>query len=175
MINMLSNPAPFSNLKKSSNQWNFTSYENDRLFPPADGIITETSSECNGLIKIKHNVNGETIYSKFCGVGNISAITGQNVRKSNTIGYFGTKPIYFTLLDKRDKKLNIESFFTDIPKDKKSETKKSSYTPPTQSDDLAKYLIKATLGAPFIPFALLSKKDKSKIEEELTRIKKLLK
>ena len=76
---MFTNPAPFSKSKKTSKSWEFESYQNDRLFSPLDGEVIDTGSECGGFIKIEHRVKDENVYSKFCGVGRISVLSGNMV------------------------------------------------------------------------------------------------
>lgn len=176
---MFTNPAPFSKSKKTPKSWEFESYQNDRLFSPFEGEVIDTGSECGGFIKIEHRVKDENVYSKFCGVGRISVLSGNRVRKNEVIGYFGTTPIKLSMVDRRDNSLNIDTFYTESKekqKDPEKKQKDTGYTPSGSSNDIAKNLLKGLVLSPFIPFHLLSKKkEDEKVNEEINRIKQLLK
>lgn len=176
---MFTNPAPFSRAKKTSKSWEFESYQNDRLFSPFEGEVIDTGSECGGFIKIEHRVKDENVYSKFCGVGRISVLSGNRVRKNEVIGYFGSNPIKFSIVDRRDNNLKIDTFYTETKEKQKEPEKKQKETSYSSgsSKEIAKNLIKGLALSPFIPFYLMGKKkeNEEKVNEEINRIKSLLK
>lgn len=176
----------------SSKTFVYNSYPGDRIISPYDGEVISTSdTECDGNIRLKHNFNGKTIYSNFCGVNRSSVLSGQNVYQSKTIGTFGDKELKFEVIDGNGTKQDINSLLMGEKIDSKpidkgnKEEKYKNYG--GKSSGIGSDLMKMAIGAPFWAAEKISKsaqiKKKPKPEEEpndivfeeIQRIKTLMK
>lgn len=182
--------------KGSSKSYVYSSYPGDRVVSPYDGVVVSVSdTECNGNIRIKHNFDGNTIYSNFCGIGRSKIAYGENVSQSKPIGIFGDKEIKFEVIDQNGVKQNISSLMSNKKSDTKNienkdEPKKEKFVPyDGKSSGIGSDIMKLALTAPFAAIekladsAKIKKKPKPKPEEEpndivfeeIHRIKNLMK
>jgi hypothetical protein len=85
-----------------------------KIVSPYDGVTTKvtlTDPNCVGRVVINHDLGSKTVTSEFCGVSNISTYTGKRLSKGGKIGYFGSSPIKYSILDSRGNKLNPTDYF----------------------------------------------------------------
>ena len=186
---------PASGTKKgSSKSFVYQSYDGDRIISPYDGeVVSVSTTECDGNIRIKHNFDGKTIYSNFCGVGRSNVLSGQNVYQSKPIGSFGNKEIKFEVIDKNGNKQDINNLIqglksnsSDIEKKETPKTEKfKSYG--KESSGIGGDIMKLAISAPFAALEKLSKSTKVEkkpkkeeepndiVFEEVQRIKNLMK
>ena len=189
-MNHFISPSPNGNLNQGmlSKTVGLSSYDNDRLVSPYDGIVVPSFNRCDGNLSIEHNVNGETFYSDFCEIGRVIVGIGNTVKQGHTIGYFSDKEISFSILNKNKSKQNVGDFLSghQFKKDvKKSETKepKTKETSSKSSNDRVggSDIFTDILLSPisFINKALSDKPKKKKedddLNENIIRIKQLLK
>lgn len=132
-------PIKFGRLKSSSStnkKFVYTPDSFDKVLAPYDGHIDEIDlNKDDGFIKIKHNVDGETIYSELKGVtknsNDLYISWGKDVKKGEELAKAGTTDIEFQIKDKERNFKNIDPYFSLSPKkdekkgEKKSEEKKS--------------------------------------------------
>jgi hypothetical protein len=197
MADNFSEPSTATKKSSSSKQFVYSSYEGDDVFSPYDGeVYSVDDRDCTGNVKIRHNYNGETLFSNFCGVGRSNVLSGQKVYKGKTIGSFGKENLSFSIIDKRGTKQNIPTLIKgvetkkeDPKKEKNIEPKKTSYG--SSSETLGQDLLKSLLLLPAYGLeklgktAKIQKKEKPKDEEsekpndivfeEIKRIKNLMK
>lgn len=180
-----------------------SSYQGNLVRSPYNGTVDNVDvNRCGGYIKIEHNVNGQKCYSSFCEVNRITVNKGDTVRKNHSIGIMGDKDITYSILNDNGRKINSKPFFSgiDTSPNKKVDTKQSGKPIINKtksvdrtaniglSDNGKKQDIFTSIG--LAPFNLVDKligdrfksgplykesilKD-SVLQEELTRIKKLL-
>jgi hypothetical protein len=187
-MNHFISPSPNGNLNQGmlSKTVGLSSYDNDRLVSPYDGIVVPSINRCDGNLTIEHNVNGETFYSDFCEIGRVIVGIGSTVKQGHTIGYFSDKEISFSILNKNKSKQNVDNFLSgyqfkkDVkdPKTKdpkiKEPTVKSSEDRIGGSDIFTDILLSPIS---FIKKALSDKPKKKddELNEDINRIKQLLK
>jgi hypothetical protein len=83
-----------------------------KIVSPYDGVTTKVSlTDCGGRVVIKHDLGSETVTSEFCGVSTISTYTGERLSQGGKVGYFGSSPIKYSILDSRGNKLNPKDYF----------------------------------------------------------------
>lgn len=188
-------PSPLGSLSSTSSVKKsiYTSFPNDSIVAPSDGVITKADpSTCDGLVQIEHVVNNQKYYSNICKVGRISTFPGKTVSKNETVGYFGTNPIEYTILDKYGDKNPISDFTkqstsnqqTQNQQTQKQETKTTSSSKYDSSSNTSLY--NAAMNFYTKPFELIhsmltskstkeSVENKEKLIEEINRINKLIK
>jgi hypothetical protein len=195
---MFINPAPYGyrENKSTDKKAYFSSYPNEKIVAPYDGIVVKSDpNECGGNIVIQHIIKGENFFSEFCQVGRITALSGARVLKSDIIGFFGSNPVEFIISDSRKNKMNINDFYSskmfdnksnkedkkekeEKKKDKDLEYKKKSEEPVLYDTFLDAFLTPFTLmGKPFKGdmFKKQTNEEFKRLEEEVKRIKTLLK
>jgi hypothetical protein len=165
------------------------------IVSPYDGDIVETDpSVCNGKIRIKHNINALSYYTEFCNVNRIKVRTGEFIRQNEVIGDLGDNNLKVYVYDNTGKKHSVSEFIktsnekTIDPKtadkaDKADKYDKSSnYTSKSKYPGLYTLPFNAVLAPLTIFNNMMSYKGKKKkveedekINEEINRIKKLLK
>jgi hypothetical protein len=147
-------PINGSSNKKGDNVLEYAGYNMQEILSPYDGVVTTTSySSCGGNIKIKHNFNGSTIYSEFCGVNTILVSRGDNVSTGQKIGRFGSNPVEFSINDGFSN-LSPSRFFgvsgekpeNKTTRNKGEETKPKSQNIKTYGDDTSTGAFKRTKG-----------------------------
>lgn len=196
------NPAPFGNIDNflsSSKVMVVNSYPNQKIVSPFEGIINDINPS-EKTVEIEHNVNGTKYYSKITGVVKFYVNKGYRVSQNDIIGFFGDEPIKYSITDKMGFKQNLDSFFKDFSdvkqKDDKKETKdkekkekeKLSVDLGLSKDEKTPALYRGFLNLLTLPFTVagsalkgdLIKRKKSeekeeKINEDIQRIKKLIK
>lgn len=120
------NPAPYGNMKSSimSKSIDLISYPNSKLINPYDGVVVfDRTPSCEGLIKIKHEYNGDIFYSEFCNVGKSFVSSGDRLRQGQNIGYFTDDKIEYSIKNDDGKKLDVSKFMNGF-ENKKEEPKK---------------------------------------------------
>ena len=179
-----------------------SSYQGNLIRAPYEGVVDKMDpNHCGGYIKIQHNFDGKQYYSSFCEVNRITVNRGDNVRKGNSIGIMGDKDITYSVLDSSGRKINSKPFFNGInntSKDDKTdktkkEPKKVNYDKKDSTanlglpkDNNSQDIFTAAGLSPFnlmdkifnikpIPLNKESVIDDKVLQEELNRIKKLLK
>jgi len=186
-MNHFISPSPNGNLNQGmlSKTVGLSSYENDRLVSPYDGIVVPSINRCDGNLTIEHNVNGETFYSDFCEIGRVIVGIGSTVKQGHTIGYFSDKEISFSILNKKKSKQNVNDFLSghQFKKDEKKDVKKSetkepivkSNEPRIGGSDIFTDILLSPIS--FIKKALSDKPKKKddELNEDINRIKQLLK
>jgi len=119
-----SNPAPYGEMKSSimSKSVDLISYPNSKLTNPYDGVIVfDRTPSCENLIKIKHEFNGENLYSEFCNVGKSFVSPGDRIRQGQIIGYFSDDKISYSIKNDDDKKIDVSKYMRGVEK-RKEET-----------------------------------------------------
>lgn len=163
------------------------------IVSPYDGDIVETDpSVCNGKIRIKHNINALSYYTEFCNVNRIKVRTGEFIRQNEVIGDLGDNNLKVYVYDNTGKKHSVSEFIKTSDKkqvEPKKEKEKTSndnynkdYNPKSKYPGLYTLPINAMLTPLTIFNDMMSYKGKKKkveedekINEEIDRIKKLLK
>jgi hypothetical protein len=187
-MNHFISPSPNGNLNQGmlSKTVSLSSYDNDRLVSPYDGIVVPSINRCDGNLTIEHNVNGETFYSDFCEIGRVIVGIGSTVKQGHTIGYFSDKEISFSILNKNKSKQNVGDFLSGHkfnknvkdPKTKDPKTKEpivKSNEPRIGGSDIFTDILLSPIS--FIKKALSDKPKKKddELNEDINRIKQLLK
>lgn len=181
-----------------------SSFDKDRLSAPYDGEVVNThNKQCNnGYMLIRHNINNEVYYSQFCGVGLVILSFGDYVKAGKTIGYFSTDDITYSFLNSNLKAIDPEKPFKEgfksdkSKEEKKNKENKGENTIDSSSNDriglvslalkpidiLSKQTVKQgsklaknlkNIGKSM--FQLHDKEKDEKLNEDIERIKKLLK
>jgi len=120
------NPAPYGNMKSSimSKSVDLISYPNSKLINPYDGVIVfDRTPSCENLIKIKHEFNGDNVYSEFCNVGKSFVSPGDRIKQGQIIGHFTDDRIGYSIKNDDDKKLDVSKYMEGF-KTKKEDPKK---------------------------------------------------
>lgn len=132
------NPAPYGNMKSSmmSKSVDLIAYPNSKLINPYDGVIIfDRTPSCENFIKIKHEFNGDDIYSEFCNVGKSFVSPGDRIKQGQIIGHFTDDRIIYSIKNNDDKKLDVSTYLKGVgPKKedpKKEDPKKNK---PIQDD-----------------------------------------
>jgi len=90
-------------------------YKFNNLRSPYAGEITiDDPSDCNGKLQIKHQVDGQIIYTEFCGVSS-TLPTGGRVSNGEKIGKAKDDTVEMTIRDSSLRPINHVPFFSDIP------------------------------------------------------------
>lgn len=189
-MNHFISPSPNGNLNQGmlSKTVGLSSYDNDRLVSPYDGIVVPSFNRCDGNLSIEHNVNGETFYSDFCEIGRVIVGIGSTVKQGHTIGYFSDKEISFSILNKNKSKQNVGDFLSGHQFNKDSKTKDSKTKEPKTKEPTVKSSEDRIGGSDIFTDILLSpisfikkalsdkpKKKDDELNENIIRIKQLLK
>ena len=127
------NPAPYGNMKSSmmSKSVDLIAYPNSKLINPYDGVIIfDRTPSCENFIKIKHEFNGDDIYSEFCNVGKSFVSPGDRIKQGQIIGYFTDDRISYSIKNNDDKKLDVSTYLKGVGP-KKEDPKKNK---PIQDD-----------------------------------------
>jgi hypothetical protein len=184
MENNFITPAPNASKSIKNDEIIFSSYKNDTIISPLDGVVVDSIMNCRNNISIKHNFNSETIYSNFCNVGKEILLPNQKVGKGDKVGYFGDEKINYYITDRRGNKKNIKKIIEKLSSDKEEKKEKETIKQyHGSSDDLAHQYVKSIFKLPFTATKLIDKafkkesenKKNNLIESEINRIKKLLK
>jgi hypothetical protein len=124
------NPAPYGQTNfDDTKTLSLISHPQTKLISPYDGIVVyDMTPNCDNMIKIKHFVDDEIVYSVFCGVETQRVSNGDKVRRGDLIGKFGDNQIKYYIIDSNDRKKNIKGYFN--RKDEK-QTKKEKVTTTT--------------------------------------------
>jgi hypothetical protein len=188
-MNHFISPSPNGHLNQGmlSKTVGLSSYNNDRLVSPYDGIVVPSFNRCDGNLSIEHNVNGEIFYSDFCEITRIIVGIGGAVKQGHTIGYFSDNEISFSILNKNKSKQNVNDFLSgnrfikDVKKSETKEPKTKESNVKSNNDriggsDIFTDMLLSPLS--FIKKALTDKPKKKKdddLNENIIRIKQLLK
>lgn len=190
------NPVPFGFLdgKTTSKKIYYNTYPNDRIVSPSDGIVVNADQ---GVVTIEHILNGENYYSQLSKLNQINVSSGNRVSKKETIGTSGNDLIEFEIFDSKGNNLVVNDFLYGTFNDK---TKKEN----PEKKEKEKEVIKLDLGSSkdkkrpalyrgfintiTLPFTIAGsalsgnlvkkekkKKDEESINEEVSRIQKLIK
>jgi hypothetical protein len=111
------NPAPYGNMKSSmmSKSVDLISYPNSKLINPYDGVIIfDRTPSCENFIKIKHEFNGDDIYSEFCNVGKSFVSPGDRIKQGQIIGHFTDDRISYSIKNNDDKKLDVSTYMKGV-------------------------------------------------------------
>lgn len=146
------NPAPFGNIDNflsSSKVMVINSYPNQRVVAPFDGIISSINPS-EQSVEIEHNVNGTKYYSKIKGIVNFYVSLGYRVSQGDILGFFGDKPIEYSIVDKIGFKQNLNTFFQDFQSkeqpDKKTKEKEKSEKEKIEKEKKEKSKLNVDLG-----------------------------
>jgi hypothetical protein len=167
------------------------------IVSPYDGDVVEVDpSVCNGKIRIKHNINGLFYYTEFCNVNRIKVRNGEFIRKNEIIGDLGDKSLKVYVYDNTGRKHSVSEFIktsnkkTIDPKKEKKIEKDSNYNYYNDNPRKDKYpgILTLPINVALAPLSIFNdmmsykgkKKNKKveedeKINEEINRIKELLK
>jgi len=165
------------------------------IVSPYDGDVIETDpSVCNGKIRIKHNINGLFYYTEFCNVNRIKVRNGEFIRKNETVGDLGDNSLKVYVYDNTGRKHSVSEFIktsnekTIDPKKEKKVEKDSNYNYYNDNPRKDKYpgILTLPINMALAPLSIFNdmmsykgKKKKveedEKINEEINRIKELLK
>jgi len=196
------NPAPYGDFKYESQKVaELSSSPNTKIVSPYEGIVVfDQTPNCRNYIKIKHMFDENIFYSVFCDVENINVSYGEKVKQGAMIGKFSDDKIKFYIVDDKDSKQQLSNFFSKKlkrDKEKKSDkttTKTTTQKPKLDTEENPNPFMDILLS----PFSLathvgkeikkdvknlFSKKkkdddkseDKDNLNEEIVRIKKLMK
>ena len=119
-------PAPYGDMKTSlmSKSVDLISYPNSKLINPYDGVIVfDRTPSCENSIKIKHEFNGDNVYSEFCNVGKTFVSPGDRIKQGQIIGHFTDDRIGYSIKNDDDKKLAVSKYMDGF-ETKKEEPKK---------------------------------------------------
>ncbi len=135
------NPAPLGNIDNflsSSKVMVINSYPNQRVVSPFAGVVSNINP-LDQTIEIEHNVNGTKYYSKIKGVVNFYVSLGYRVLQGDILGFFGDKPIEFSITDKLGFKQNLDFFFQDFKSKEQpdKETKEKSEKEKKEKSELS--------------------------------------
>jgi hypothetical protein len=186
-------PAPYGDMKfdYSAKSAELTSSPNTKLVSPYEGIVVfDMTPNCKDMIKIRHEIDGETFYSIFCGVGGVLVNFGEKVGHGVTIGKFSDEKIKFYIVDNQDDIQPLPKFFN------RSTYKKPETSSTTTTTTKKPKIDTNSFPNPFMdillsPFSLASSIDKEvnkdvkklftkkkkddDINEDIKQIKRLLK
>jgi septal ring factor EnvC (AmiA/AmiB activator) len=193
------NPLPNGTMSTPffSKSVELSSYNSDTIISPNDGIVVSSDkNKCGGNIKIEHLIDGNSYYSKFCNVGNIYSVRGNQVSRGERIGTVGDSPIEYTVTNSNGDKMDVRDFLSgnitspksqdkEIEKEKSKEIKKEKEKSKEREKERNKNEIDSTpMTNPFMdlllsPVTITGKVFKSmkgkSIKEEVDRIKQIIK
>lgn len=197
-------PVPFGNISNhsTSNMMSFSTYPNDKVISPYDGVVVATdNSKCDGFIMIEHFINGETFYSEICKVKTPYVFDGYKVRKNDLIGSVGNDGVIeYRISDKNGNFVKMNKFFIEMDKplddvtntkneiDKNTDKKKKSKLNidlGLSTDKDLPVLYRGGMNLFALPFSVVGsafkginkkiKNDDEKLNENIDKIKKLIK
>jgi hypothetical protein len=169
----------------SSKEITISTYQGNLVRSPYDGVVESVDvNYCGGNVKIKHIVGNDVFHSNLCEVNRITVNRGDNLRKGGSLGIAGDKDLKYSILNSRNQKVRLESFFNGIDtktseKEKEKEKEKQKNKQSSYTSTFHDSFIKSML----FPFGAVEKLigGKSKpvsenkiLQEEIERIKKLL-
>jgi hypothetical protein len=132
------NPAPYGNMKSSmmSKSVDLIAYPNSKLINPYDGVIVfDRTPSCENFIKIKHEFNGDDIYSEFCNVGKSFVSPGDRIKQGQIIGHFTDDRISYSIKNNDDKKLDVSTYMKGVgPKKEEPKKEDPKKNKPIQDD-----------------------------------------
>lgn len=186
--------------EKKEKYVSFSTSEDSRVVAPYNGYVKDIKNNNNeSEIIIKHEIDGKTIYSGVGGVKTVKTYTGERVYKGDIIG-FSTNMIYLRFYDSSfaiiknpykifdsgsisDKDLSDSKDSKDSKEDskKKEKVEVPKLSPDSKKDRPALYqgFLKAITAPLWIAGAALKgdkeKEKKEKLDEEIQKIKSLLK
>jgi hypothetical protein len=169
------------------NKIKYTSLKGNKVVMPYKGDISEyNQNTCNGKLKIKHKINGKKYYSIICGIESINNDSNE-IGAGNKIGEMSENTLTWMLVDSSGDSQNIYDVF----KEKEGENKKddksgiSNISSKENYADMAKNsdaVTKRVLDVMTTPLKLINKfigsgnkVNEDKLNEEIDRIKQLLK
>jgi hypothetical protein len=161
----------------------------DVIRAPYHGTVVDMKGNC---ITIQHDVNGEEIYSKICKVHRPQVSYNNSLKKNEIIGYGGNEDIEYSILNSRGSSVNVQPYLKGIDdvKDKKDvkdiENKKKKKIEPsvdTKKPAMANIFTDVLLSPLGLAHKLgkkglnklTGKKEDDQLNEEINRIKQLLK
>lgn len=182
---------------------NITANYGSPIVSPYKGIVSDIT---NDAVTISHNINNQTVYSKFSGINRPQVGINVPLKQGESFAYCDTTDIKYTILDSNGEKMNATPFFNGIDdgtskpsdeKEKEKEPKKSSEDefgkdPKHNKSYISDFLAHLALK----PFDVIHDKirpktaaekqkekedkdkkesEKQKVNEEINRIKQLLK
>jgi len=193
-------PIKFGRLTKEKNkEYFYTPDITDNVIAPYDGVIYDVDkNKCDGFIKIQHNFEDQIVYSEICGVNKGIGVTiNRPIYKGELLGHCGGNELKLKISDGHNYLPICCPFFEvknenkkDEKENKKDEKEKKKVTTVTTTKNPSKYddalnIWDATILAPFefVTNALMAKDkkkekdddDKNKLNEEIKRIRQLLK
>ena len=120
----LTEPFAGGNMKKKglSKTVEIETYKFNNLRSPYVGEITiDDPSDCNGKLQIRHQVDGQIIYTEFCGVlSNLP--TGTRVSNGDKIGKAKDDVVEMTIRDVNLRPISHVPFFSDVPNTNDTQT-----------------------------------------------------
>jgi hypothetical protein len=198
-----SNPINGARINSSRMSKNITIRTNpmDSIRAPYHGTVVDMKGDC---ITLQHNVNGDEVYSKICKVNRPQVSYNNSIRKNEIIGYGGNEDVEYSILDRGGSSVNTQPYFKGIDdikdkkdiknkkevKDKKDakdiENKKKKKIEPsvdTKNPAMANIFTDVLLSPLGLAHKLgtkglnklTGKKEDDQVNEEINRIKQLLK
>jgi hypothetical protein len=186
-------PVPYGQMKLVGyKNATLISYPDTKLISPYNGVVVfDMTPICDKSIKIKHSFNGVDFYSIFCGVETQRVSYGDRVKQGDIIGKFGEDKIEYFIVDSDDRKKTLSGFFKS-GNVKKSETTKSTTTTTTINLQKNNKNPNPFMGLMLSPFSIMTnlgkevkqdiknlikkkEKDEDSLNENILRIKKLMK
>lgn len=164
----------------------------DSIRAPYHGTVVDTKGDC---ITLQHDVNGDEVYSKICKVNRPQVSYNNSIRKNEIIGYGGNEDVEYSILDRGGSSVNTQPYFKGIDdiKDKKdiknkkevknNEKKKIEPSVDTKKPAMANIFTDVLLSPLGLAHKLgtkglnklTGKKEDDQVNEEINRIKQLLK
>jgi len=173
-----SNPIDTNNTSTlSDNKIKLIALPGDKVKSPYDGVFTNyEQSQCDGKVKIKHNINGKTYYSTICGVTNVPqnlvSFTNSKISKGDKIGEMTKNSVIWVVTDSMGDSQDISDVFSkktdsnttnnnkiDNDKTKKSsetKSKNTKYEPASNRLDKADPFTKRLFSGLLSPFGVVS-------------------
>jgi hypothetical protein len=111
------NPVSTNNITNlSDNKIKLTALPGDKVKSPYDGVFSNyEQSQCNGKVKIKHDINGKTYYSTICGVTNVPqnlvSFTNSKISKGDKIGEMANNNVTWVVTDSSGDSQDITDIF----------------------------------------------------------------
>jgi len=196
-MNYFTKPAPDGRVDDKKEKYvSFRTNEDSKVVSPYNGIVFEIKQDSNkeNEIIIKHEIEGETYFTGIGGVKTPKTFRGEKVYKNDIIG-FSSSVIYFRIYDSSFKIVKnpykilesglssltdseSESSETDSGKEKKKEKEGLNTILPKSSKDrpaLYQGALKAITAPLWLIGKAFEKDEKENLEEEIQRIKTLLK
>jgi len=164
--------------------------QNPTIYSPVSGKINNIriKSGCKNQVTIYHQINGKDLYLEFCGISKLSVSDGDSVSKGTVLGKT-SDDVIATLYNKNRDRVSIKSY-SDSKESKTNDNKTNkssgnlkyipkkevtSYRSKTGYQDPVVDLLGSILTYPARYLERKKRKDLEKIEENIEKIKKLLK